>query len=404
MIEDVRTESPFWLMKNGYFKPYFSLTEDKKTDFVIIGGGISGAMLARSLSQAGAAVVVIDRRHIGMGSTAASTALLQYDIDRGLHELIEIMGETAAVRAYKLSLEALDEILELSRQLKIDATGPQRPGLRFAKFKKDVPFLEREYDARRRFGFDVELWDEREVKEHFPFAAPAALATEPTAVGDPYVMTHALLAAAVDFGAEVFDKTPLKRIERLRRGVIVHAGGCRISTKRVVVACGYESVNFLPFKICSLKSTYALASEPLPGENLWYRNCTFWDTGDPYSYGRTTADNRLIFGGEDEPFYDPPRRDKLLGEKTEKLVKNFGKLFPDIDLKVDYSWGGTFIETPDGLPYIGSIKQLPHTYFALGYGGNGITFSQLAARILTDLLTGKKNADASVFSFDRTSD
>lgn len=79
-------------------------------------------------------------------------------------------------------------------------------------------------------------------------------------------------------------------------------------------------------------------------------------------------------------------------------------MFLDLPFKVDYSWGGTFIETDDGLPYIGSIKQLSHTYFALGYGGNGITFSQLAADILADLLLGRKNKDAEIFSFDRRTD
>jgi glycine/D-amino acid oxidase-like deaminating enzyme len=94
----------------------------------------------------------------------------------------------------------------------------------------------------------------------------------------------------------------------------------------------------------------------------------------------------------------------LIGKKTRQLAGKFAKLFPDLPFKVDYSWAGTFIETDDGLPYIGPIKQLPHTYFALGFGGNGITFSQLAADILADLLTGKKNADARIFRFDRSTD
>ena len=85
-------------MRNGYLETYFTLTEDIKTDFVIIGGGISGALLARSLILKGSPVVLVDRRHIAMGSTSASTALLQYDIDRTLHELIDLLGEKTAVR------------------------------------------------------------------------------------------------------------------------------------------------------------------------------------------------------------------------------------------------------------------------------------------------------------------
>ncbi|MEJ7623730.1 MAG: hypothetical protein WKF34_07035 [Pyrinomonadaceae bacterium] len=52
MAKDVRSESPFWLIKNGYVEPYRSLIEDIKTDFVVIGGGISGAVVKKEWDQA----------------------------------------------------------------------------------------------------------------------------------------------------------------------------------------------------------------------------------------------------------------------------------------------------------------------------------------------------------------
>lgn len=405
MAKDIRTETPFWLMKNGFLEPYFSLTEDLKTDFVIVGGGISGALLAWTLVGKGASVVLVDRRHMAMGSTSASTALLQYDIDRTLHELIDLLGEKTAVRAYELSLKALEDLIKVAPKLKIDNELKPRPSFRFSNLKKDVGFIEKEFEVRKKFGFDVELWDEKRVAKHFPFPAPAALSTRPSATVDPYRLTHGLLQDAGKKGAKIFDKTDVKEIERLPRSVVVHTStGHKITAKKVIIACGYESVDYIPRKLASLSSSFALVSEPLPNKNIWFENCLFWNTADPYIYGRTTADNRIIFGGEDEPFYNPKERDKLLNKKTKKLTEMFVKMFPDLPFKVDYSWAGTFIDTDDGLPYIGGIKQLPHTYFALGYGGNGITFSQLAADILSDLLLGKTNKDAAIFSFDRTTD
>ena len=404
MITDIRTESPFWLMKNGYLETYFSLTEDIKTDFVIIGGGISGTLLAWTLVKRGATVVLVDRRHMAMGSTSASTALLQYDIDRTLHELIEILDEKTAARAYELSLKALLDLEKVASKLKIDNDFTTRRSIRFASYKKDVPFIEREFEARKKHGFDVELWDQKRVEKHFPFSAPAALSTRPSSTVDPYRLTHGLLQDAARRGAKIFDKTSVDQIERHARSVTVHTSNGRINAKKVIIACGYESVNYIPIKLGSLASTYAVASEPMPEAKIWFENSSFWNTADPYTYGRTTADNRVIFGGEDEAFYDPARRDKLLTAKTEKLAKKFKSLFPELPFKVDYSWAGTFIETDDGLPYIGKINQLPHTYFALGYGGNGITFSQLAADILADLLLEKTNKDAKIFSFDRGTD
>lgn len=402
MITDVRTESPFWLMKSGFLEVYPSLSEEVKVDFAIMGGGISGALQAWHLSKKGATVALLERRHIGMNSTCASTALLQYDIDKSLHELIEIFGEKKAVRAYEMSVEALLGLEKIARMLDIENDFERRSTVYFAETEVDAPFLEREFRTRERYGYEVELWDAVEIEKRFPFSLPAALYTKPAGTVDPYRLTHGLLQDAIKKGARVFDKTEVLSIEQRTNGVTLHTSqGYRVSAKKLVIACGYESINYIPFKLVSLTSTYALVSEPLPNKEIWFENAVFWDTGNPYIYGRTTSDNRAIFGGGDESFYNPKQRNELCQRKTGELTARFEHMFPDLPFKVDYSWAGTFVETEDGLPYIGSIKQLPHTYFALGYGGNGITFSQLAAEILCDLLMGVENKDAEIYSFER---
>lgn len=402
MILDLRTEDPFWLMKSGYLEVYPPLSEDVNVDFAIMGGGISGALQAWHLTQKGASVALVDRRHIGMGSTAASTALLQYDIDKSLHELIEIFGEKKAVRAYEMSLNALLNLEKIAQKLDVENHFERRSSVYFAETEVDVPFLEKEVRTREKYGYEVELWDKKAVAERFPFSLPAALYTKPAGIVDPYRLTHGLLQDAIRNGARVFDKTDALSIEQRPDGITLHTSqGYQVRAKKLVIACGYESINYIPFKLVSLTSTYALISKPLPQKDIWFENSLFWDTGNPYIYGRTTSDNRIIFGGGDESFYSPERREELVKRKTGELTARFENMFPGLPFKVDFAWAGTFVETEDGLPYIGSIKQLPHTYFALGYGGNGVTFSQLAAEILCDLLMGVKNVDADIFSFER---
>ena len=84
---DLRSDYPYWLLRQGIIRSYPSLHENAKSDIVIMGGGISGALAAWHMVEAGFNTILVDRRHIGMGSTAASTALLQYEIDVPLHEL-----------------------------------------------------------------------------------------------------------------------------------------------------------------------------------------------------------------------------------------------------------------------------------------------------------------------------
>ena len=401
---DVRTDNPFWLMKNGYLEVYSSLQEDFSTDYAIIGGGITGALIGWYLAKAGVATAVFDRRHIGMGSTCASTALLQYEIDTPLFELAEMVGEKSAARSYRLCIEAIDALEDISKKLKITANFERKPSFCYASRKKDVPDqIEKEYKIRRKHDIDVEIWSEKDIAEKFPFAAPAALySPKDAAQTDAYRLTHALHQDAIKAGANVFDKTEIAEIKYEKRGVILKAkNGCSIKAKKLIIACGYESVNYLPVHLVRLHSTFALASEPLEVDKIWHENALIWETARPYLYMRTTADKRIIVGGKDEPFQSPAKRDKLLIRKTREITDSFRRKFPEINLVSDFSWAGTFGETEDGLPYIGSIKQVPNTIFALGFGGNGITFSQIAAKIIRDEAIGKKNADAKIFSFKR---
>src|SRR5690349_20991031 len=97
---------PYFLVKRGLPFDYPQLEESINTDVVIIGGGISGALMAYHLINAGVECVVVDGRTIGLGSTSASTSLLQYEIDVPLVELEKKIGKTDAQRAFQLCDQA----------------------------------------------------------------------------------------------------------------------------------------------------------------------------------------------------------------------------------------------------------------------------------------------------------
>ena len=89
---DLHSGLPFWLIKSGLPFNYYPLDRSLTTDVAIIGGGISGALAAYYLTSAGISCIVLDARTIGLGSTCASTALLQYEIDVPLCRLKEKTG------------------------------------------------------------------------------------------------------------------------------------------------------------------------------------------------------------------------------------------------------------------------------------------------------------------------
>lgn len=399
---DLRSEAPYWLMKNGFLYSYPSLNRSLSTEVAIMGGGITGALLAYRLSEAGISCVLLDKRKIGMGSTCASTALLQYEIDTPLAELIEYVGYEQAVRSYQLCVEAIGKIGEITQKLNNDVGFKRRPSFYYASHKNDVDELRREYRLRKDIGIELEFWQKDEIHTTFAFSAPAALFSAEGAQIDAYRFTHELLQRAQKNETLVFDDTEVTELTHHRSGVTLKTeGGYTVKAKKLILACGYESQAYLSKKVVDFNSSFAVVSEPFVTPNLWYQNCLIWETARPYLYFRTTSDNRVLVGGKDEPFYNPQKRDAMNHKKAAQLSKAFQIRFPHLPFRADFQWAGTFAETSDGLPYIGAVAERLHTYFVMGFGGNGIVFSMLAADIIRDILTGRKNIDAKLFGFER---
>ena len=154
-------------------------------------------------------------------------------------------------------------------------------------------------------------------------------------------------------------------------------------------------------KFVKLISSYALVSEVNRAEYKELKKTLIWNTSSPYLYMRTTKDGRLLIGGEDEPFRDPNKRDALLSKKEAKLLKAVHSMFPHLKYYPDFVWAGTFGETKDGLPYIGEHEDFPNSYWVLGFGGNGITFSAIGMEMVSKWLKGKTHSLSESFRFGR---
>lgn len=399
---DLKSGYPFWLVKNGLIHAYPALEQDLTCEVVVLGGGITGALVAYHLVEAGIDTVILDKRDIGWGSTSASTALLQYEIDNPLSQLALILGEDHAARAYLACRDAIDKLEALVRKLDDPSDWQRCKSLYFASTRRHLKALQDEFAIRRKHGIALDWLDERDLEAQFNIKKPAALLSHDAAQVDAYRLTHALLQAACAKGLRVYDRTHATQIETDAEGVnITTDRACKVRGQKLVFATGYESQEYLKRKVARLISTYAIASEPIPQLSHALKTHLIWESARPYLYLRSTPDNRLIAGGEDERFQDPARRDRLISQKAKKLQKRLQELLPQYPLEVAFAWTGTFGETKDGLAYIGEAPERPNAFYALGYGGNGITYSVLAAEIIRDMILQHPNPYAGLFCFDR---
>jgi glycine/D-amino acid oxidase-like deaminating enzyme len=398
--KDLRTGHSVWQQYRAPPAPHHLLNRDLKTDVLVIGAGITGAMVADALSGEGMAVVVVDRRGPAKGSTTASTALVQYEIDTPLTKLSRKIGKSDATRAWRRSRLAVDALAARLGELGVAGVA-KRDTLYLAGDVLDRDGLRHEHRARRAAGLPSRFLDRRSLLKRFGIARRAALLGYDNLAIDPRQVTIALFKSAATRGARIFAPVDIVDIDPGRSGVIATASSGRcIECRHLVFATGYELPKAAPHNGHQIVSTWAIATVP-QRRNLWPGECLIWEASQPYLYLRTTPDGRIICGGEDEDFSDEAARDALIPRKTATLQRKLARLIRGADTRVDFAWAGTFGSSATGLPTIGRVPGLRHCWVALGYGGNGTTYSRIAADVIAGALAGRPDIDADLYDFPR---
>lgn len=359
--------------------------------------GISGAMIADALAAQGHEVAMIDRRGPLLGSTPATTALVQFEIDVPLVELSRKIGREKAERAWRRSRLAVANLTGHIAQSGVNCLATPRPSLFLAGNELDAPALREEAALRRAAGIGADYLGRADLAERFGIDRRGAILSSGNLALDPRKLTAGLLLRAHARKARFH--APVEATE-IRHGsdevTVATKDGPTIRARHVVLATGYELLDMVPAGGHSVISTWAIATRPQP-RAIWPQAALVWEASDPYLYARATHDGRVICGGEDEPFTDETARDALIAAKAARIAKKLGKLFPAIDPTPEFAWAGAFGTTETGLPMIGPVPRKPRIFAVMGYGGNGITFSRIASEIVASTLDGKADSDADLF-------
>ena len=406
--EDLRGGRAPW--RTGGRPHRLDLPADRRCEVLIVGAGITGAMMAEHLTAQGHEVCIIDRERPGFGSTAASTAMLQWEIDRPLTELTQLYGFDRAANAYRRSLQAVTGLRELIETRELSCAFRPRRSLYLASGEGDgATELLAEHRLRERAGLPGFFLDHATLMREFGVAREAAILSPGSADADPMCLSHTLLVAAARGGALLYDAEATGYHTtgdgRHSRMAVTLDSGHTIEAERVVLATGYVMPPCVKTEMHRASSSWAISTppqEPLARAGVLAHGVLVWEAADPYFYARTTADGRIIMGGEDDDsLTDPTERDAATPAKTEAILKKLAVLCPDADATAATAWSGAFSQTSDGLPLIGGVPGYPRLYAAYGYGGNGITFSFMAARMIGHLIAGRDEAWYEDFAVDR---
>jgi glycine/D-amino acid oxidase-like deaminating enzyme len=394
---DLRTGRSVWADSPGLGVPVRALDRAIGVDVCIVGAGISGAFMARELSR-DHSVAVLDRRPPLMGSTVASTAMLQWEIDLPLTALSEKIGARDAGRAYRRSRAAVDDLKRIVAEERIVCGMKDKGSLYIAGDDYGHRALEAEAEARAALGLESRYIGPAELRETHGIDRTGAIVSQGSASADPARLAAGLIRRAIADGARVYSKVEALKVLPDPDGVtLMTDAGHAVRARKVVFCCGYEFPKGVPTPGAKVISTWALATKPRTPCPAWLKDMLVWEASDPYLYFRRGGDGRLIVGGEDEA--DPLAHDDKvkLKAKCETIAAKLKRLMPQLEFEIDYSWAGAFGESATGLPSIGPVEGMDHCWAVMGFGGNGITYSVIASQIVAVEVRGGSDPDAGLY-------
>lgn len=366
-------------------------------DVAVVGAGISGAFMARELAR-DHSVVVLDRRAPLMGSTVASTALLQWEIDLPLTALADKIGLADARRAYLRSFQAVESLKHIVRAERIPCGLKPKDSLYLAGDEYGRRALEVEAEARAAIGLPSDFLNAPELRDRFGLERTGAVLSSGSASADPARLAAGLLRRAAADGARIHSPCEVTEIASDPEGVtLLTRDGPPVRARHVVLCCGYEFPIGVPTPGASVISTWALATRPRASCPPWLKRTLVWEASDPYLYLRCAEDGRIVAGGEDEA--DPTAHEdpQKLKRKCAAVADRISTLFPKLEFEIDYAWAGAFGESDTGLPRIGPVAGLDHVWSVMGFGGNGITYSVIAGQIVSAAIRGRPDPDADLY-------
>lgn len=357
-------------IKKREFEP---LQGNIKTDVLIIGGGLCGILCAYMLKKAGVDCVLAEADRICAGITNGTTAKLTFQHGLIYDKIINKYGVEKAHLYYKSQKNAFEELKRLASEVNADLELCNS----FVYSLDDRGKIEKEVEALNRIGCKAQFSEKTEL----PFKVSGAVRIENQARFHPLK-----LAYAVADGLKIYENT--KILELKPYTAVTNKG--KISAKKIIVATHFPFINKHGWYFVKM---YQHRSYVIALKNAASIKDMYVDEAKKGLSFRGYDDLLLLGGGS--------HKTGSKGGNWAELEKVYKRYYPDA--QEISRWATQDCMTLDSIPYIGQYsKSTPDLYVATGFNKWGMTSSMVSAMILLDMVCGRKNEYAEVYSPWRT--
>lgn len=349
------------------------LKKDLKTDVLVIGAGMAGILTAYFLHKQGIDVVVAEADQIGSGQTKHTTAKITYQHGVLYDRLISVFGETAARQYATLNRDAIDDFEQIILDEAIDCDFQRLPSYLYARKQSDT--LSREAKAMRRIGIAAKVTTETGL----PFQVKEALKVENQAQFHPLKFLQRISEQLC-----IYEGTNILRIE----DHTAYTETASITAKHIVITTHYPFTNRPGYFFMRMhqQRSYVLAlKDAAQLEGMYYGI----EQDAPWSF-RNYKGLLLMGGGAHRTGQIPSRAPYQVLKETAL------SLWPQC--KEAGFWSAQDCMTIDGIPYIGQFsRKRAQWHIGTGFQKWGMSNGMVAARLLTEQITGKSKSRDTIF-------
>jgi glycine/D-amino acid oxidase-like deaminating enzyme len=392
---------PYWLDDSIRPVPGPELTTDTTTDLLVIGGGFTGlwtAFLAKEENPS-RDVILLEAGGIASGASGRNGGFMDQSITHGIQNgLSRWPNEFPAL--LKLGMENLDAIEKTIWRLNIDCDYLRVGDMIMAYEQHHVQELWEEIKTAQQFGIKFEFYEREQMQQvvKSPLFIAGLNRPHSAALVNPAHLAWGLRKACLDLGVQIFENSPVTRLEEEGNSVIAYTKHGSIRAARVALA-----TNAFPPLLKKLSNyivpvyDYVLMTEPLTPpqrESIgWYGRQGISDGGRQFHYTRTTADGRILWGGYDAVYH----WNNGFGPHLEtdhasfaRLATHFFQAFPQLEgLRFTHAWGGAIDTCSRYAPFWGTTHH-GKTAYSMGYTGLGVGASRFGALVMLDILYGRQ--------------
>ncbi|KYK44510.1 FAD-dependent oxidoreductase [Bradyrhizobium liaoningense] len=389
----------YWIATAGTPPPDDGpIMNDTVADVAIIGSGYTGLACAIFLAREyGIKAVVLEANRVAWGCSTRNGGQAQNASGRLTRsQWIKRWGLDTARRMHAEITEGFETFEDLVRASPVDCE-PQRGGhLYIAHRQRNLDKIAAESKVLNElFGYATRVVSHDELRRDFVDEAEAVGAVhEPLGTGvHPARLAFGYLRMARDLGVRVHTASPVQRIERHDGAYLLRTPGGTVRAAAVGIATGaYTSLGLTPELggRCMPILSNSLVTRPLTRAEIdatgFRTRQVITDTRTLRFYYRLLPDNRLQIGSRSAITGADAAHDRHL----QLLIGGVHRKFPPLEgIEIDYSWWGWVDVSHDMMPRIFRPDAKQKLVYALGYGGNGVSYSAQAGRRMAQMLAGK---------------